>query len=131
MTTPPADATGATTLDRIVTLTQDDAVAVRNIPHTLAVFDTHFPRFPVLPGVMILATMAELAAALLQHRTGRQWCLEGAEHVRYRHFVRPGDQLKISVVLQDLAAGTARLSATATVDEAAVTTARSMRMVPA
>ena len=31
------------------------ATALRNVPNTLVIFETHFPRFPVMPGVLILA----------------------------------------------------------------------------
>jgi 3-hydroxyacyl-[acyl-carrier-protein] dehydratase len=95
------------------------------------VFDTHFPRFPVLPGVMILDTVAELAATLLEHRTGSQWVLAGVDRVRYRHFVRPGDQLLAEVVVTELDESGAALRASASVDGVSVATMRSIRMVPA
>ncbi len=123
--------TNNTTLDRILHLGDERAEAVRNVPSTLEVFDTHFPRFPVLPGVMILDTVAELAATLLEHRTGSQWVLAGVDRVRYRHFVRPGDQLLAEVVVTELDESGAALRASASVDGAPVATMRSIRMVPA
>ena len=43
-----------TTLDRIVSVEPGkSAEAIRNVPNTLAIFDSHFPRFPVLPGVLM------------------------------------------------------------------------------
>ncbi len=41
---------------------------IRNVPNTLAIFDSHFPRFPVLPGVLILGSLGELAGVLLEER---------------------------------------------------------------
>ena len=35
------------------------AVGVRHVPNTLDVFDTHFPRFPVLPGVLIIDDLTD------------------------------------------------------------------------
>jgi 3-hydroxyacyl-[acyl-carrier-protein] dehydratase len=119
------------TLDRVLHLSDERAEAVRNVPSTLEVFDTHFPRFPVLPGVMILDTVAELAATLLERRTGSKWVLAGADRVRYRHFVRPGDQLHAEVVVTELHGSSAVLRGSASVDGSPVATMRAVLMVPA
>ena len=45
-----------TTLDRILEIDPEKgAKALRNVPNTLSIFDSHFPRFNVLPGVLIYA----------------------------------------------------------------------------
>ncbi len=120
-----------TSLDRIVTLEPGKpAVGLRNVANTLSIFDSHFPRFPVLPGVIILGTMGELAGLLLAEQTGGQWRLAGAERVRYRHFVRPGDQMEVVVDLKELSDEVALFSGDAKVDGKSVTTARQLRMVP-
>lgn len=120
-----------TSLDRIVTLEPGKpAVGLRNVANTLSIFDSHFPRFPVLPGVIILGTMGELAGLLLAEQTGDQWRLAGAERVRYRHFVRPGDQMEVVVDLKELSDEAASFSGDAKVDGKSVTTARLLRMVP-
>jgi 3-hydroxyacyl-[acyl-carrier-protein] dehydratase len=121
--------TASATLDRVLHLSDERAEAIRNVPSTLEVFDTHFPRFPVLPGVMILDTVAELAAALLEHRTGSLWVLAGCDRVRYRHFVRPGDQLLAEVVVTEVRETEAALRASASVDGTPVATMRAVRMV--
>lgn len=119
------------TLDRVLRLEPGaGATAVRNVPNTLAIFDSHFPRFPVLPGVLILGSMAELAALLLAEQTGRRWRLAAARQVRYRHFVQPGDQMELTVELKDLTDHEAVLTATARVDGRPVTTARELRLTP-
>ena len=88
------------TLDRIVSVEPgESATALRNVPNTLAIFDTHFPRFPVLPGVLILGSLGALAGELLEAETGRPWRLAGADRVAFRHFVQPGDQLQLTVKL--------------------------------
>ncbi|MGW4120600.1 3-hydroxyacyl-ACP dehydratase FabZ family protein [Nocardia sp. NPDC004711] len=87
-------------LDRIVDLTAGrTAAAVRNVPSTLALFDSHFPRFPVLPGVLILGSLGELAALLMSETVGGAWELAAARTIRYRHFVRPGDSMHLHVDL--------------------------------
>ena len=88
------------TLDRIVSIEPGKgAQALRNVPATLAIFDTHFPRKPVLPGVLIIGSIGELAAALLREQTGKSWRLASLSRVSFRHFVQPGDQMEISVDL--------------------------------
>lgn len=117
------------TLDSIVSLKPGKgAKALRNVPNTLAIFDSHFPRFPVLPGVLILGSMGQLAALLLKEQTGREWKLAGAEQIRYRHFVQPGDQMEIVVDLKELSDDTAVFSASVRVDGKPVTTARQLRL---
>ena len=120
-----------TGLDRIVSIDADKAVAIRNVTSTLQILDHHFPRFPVMPGVLILGSMGELAAQLLQQSTGRAWRLAGAQQVRYRHFVQPGDQMEITVELKSLDDEAAVLTSSVKVDGKPVTTARALRMVPA
>lgn len=120
-----------TTLDRIVSVDPEKgARALRNVTNTLAIFDTHFPRFPVLPGVLMLGSLAELAGVLLQQRTGRPWRLARAEQVRFRHFVQPGDQMVLAVDIKEFTETSATFSATVKVDEKPVSTARKLVMVP-
>jgi 3-hydroxyacyl-[acyl-carrier-protein] dehydratase len=102
---------------------------MRNVPNTLAIFETHFPRFPVLPGVLILGTLGELAAHLLEQESGGAWRLKGAERVAFRRFVQPGDQLELSVELIDRSAEEATLSGQVTVDGTLVTRARRLHAV--
>ncbi len=115
------------TLDRIVRIGDGEAVALRNVPSTLAIFDSHFPRFNVLPGVLILGSLGTLCAELLEQETGRRWRLVGAERVAFRHFVQPGDQLELTVKLKDLDGEEATLSGEVSVDGKVVTRARKLR----
>ena len=119
-----------TTLDRVVSADGDTATAIRNVPNTLAIFDSHFPRFPVLPGVLILGSIGALAAHLLEQQTGRKWRLAGAGNVGFRHFVQPGDQLEITVELKERSDDGAVLTGQASVDGKLVTRARQLRMKP-
>jgi 3-hydroxyacyl-[acyl-carrier-protein] dehydratase len=120
-----------TGLDRIVEMDSGKrARGFRNIPNTLSILDSHFPRMPVLPGVLMLGSMGELAARLLQEHTGRSWRLAGADQVRFRHFVQPGDQLEFEVELKDVSDSAAGLSGSARVEGKVMVTARRLRMVP-
>jgi 3-hydroxyacyl-[acyl-carrier-protein] dehydratase len=120
-----------TTLDRIVTVEPGKrAVALRNVPNTLAIFDSHFPRFHVLPGVLILGSLGALAATLLEEETGQQWRLAGGGQIGFRHFVQPGDQMELTVELKDRSDDGATLSGEVKVDGRVVTRARQLRLVP-
>jgi 3-hydroxyacyl-[acyl-carrier-protein] dehydratase len=120
-----------TTVDRVISLEPGvGARGLRNVPNTLSILDSHFPRFPVLPGVMILGSLGELASMLLKEQTGRSWRLAGAEQVRYRHFVQPGDQMDLAVELKELSDDVGVFSATVKVEEKVMTTARRLRLVP-
>jgi 3-hydroxyacyl-[acyl-carrier-protein] dehydratase len=125
----PADSAGGrwTTLDRIVSIGDGEATAVRNVPNTLAIFDSHFPRFHVLPGVLILGSMGTLCSQLLEQETGERWRLTGADRVGFRHFVQPGDELELSVKLRDRSEDEAVLSGEASVEGKLVTRARKLR----
>ncbi|SDU39743.1 3-hydroxyacyl-ACP dehydratase FabZ family protein [Jiangella alkaliphila] len=113
------------TLDRVVGVEPGRrAEAIRNVPSTLDLFDSHFPRFPVLPGVLILGTLGALAELLLRDTTQATWRLSGAGGVRFRHFVRPGDVLRLSVELTEHDDGLAVCKAEAGVDATRVTTVR-------
>jgi 3-hydroxyacyl-[acyl-carrier-protein] dehydratase len=120
-----------TGLDGVVSVDPaKSAEGFRNVPNTLAIFDSHFPRFHVLPGVLILGSMGTLAAHLLEEETGKKWRLAGAGQVGYRHFVQPGDRMDISVTLKEHGEDSAVLSGEVKVDGKLVTRARQLRMEP-
>ena len=104
------------------------APALCNVPNTLEVFNTHFPRFPVLPGVLILESVSQLASSLLAE-TGRSWHLQKACQVRFRRFVQPGCQMEIEVEMVHLEDTTALLCGVVKVDQRVMTTVRQLFFV--
>jgi 3-hydroxyacyl-[acyl-carrier-protein] dehydratase len=87
-------------LDRIIELEPGArARGLRNVPNTLEVFDSHFPRFPVLPGVLVLETLAELSRMALPGPPG-SWHLASVKRVQFRRYVTPGDQIELTVEVQ-------------------------------
>ena len=118
-----------TTLDRIVRMEPGEgAEAIRNVPNTLAIFDSHFPRFNILPGVLILGSLGELAARLLEEETGGRWRLVKAEKVGFRHWAQPGDQMQLTVKLKERSDDEAVVSGDVKVDDRVITRARVMRV---
>ncbi|MEU1021962.1 hydroxymyristoyl-ACP dehydratase [Streptomyces sp. NPDC005904] len=119
-----------TAFDEILEVVKGEhAVAARNVPGTLQVFATHFPRFPVLPGVLILDDIvraARLAAPELPE--GFRWALGAARRVRYRHFAEPGDRLEISVEVIETTASSVTVKARVSVAGRDITTVRGLRL---
>lgn len=106
------------------------ARALLQVPLTLSLFDTHFPRFPVLPGVLALDNLSELAAHLLERKTGRPWRFRRASQVRWRRYVRPGDVMELEVDLKGLTAEQGLLGGTGRVDGRLVLTVRELELLP-
>lgn len=68
-----------------------------SLPPETPLFADHFPRFPVVPGVILLEAMAQLSGKLIGYTVRRQrgdWpfpVLSMAERVKFRKFVRPDE----------------------------------------
>jgi len=79
-------------------------VAVKNVTVTEEYFQGHFPGAPVMPGVLMIETLAQVATILLfagdhTHPGGRAY-LRGVDHAKFRLTVVPGDRLKLVVTLE-------------------------------
>ena len=75
------------------------AEAVKNVALSEDFFDDHFPRRPVMPGVLVIEGMAQLAGLLVeaslkaQHGRDAKAILTVLERTKFRAMVRPGDTL--------------------------------------
>jgi 3-hydroxyacyl-[acyl-carrier-protein] dehydratase len=70
----------------------------------------HFPRFPVMPGVLMLQSLVEAAAWLWRATTGFRHpviVLREVKNVKYGTFMQPGRRLDVSVELSKQDGGTA------------------------
>ena len=90
-------------IDKVVDVHPDrDAVGVKNVTINEPFFSGHFPQRPVMPGVLIIESMAQTAAVLVVQTLGEK--AEGklvyfmsVDNARFRKPVFPGDQLRIHV----------------------------------
>lgn len=89
-------------LDRITLLQPPErALGVKCVSLSDDIFVDHFPGHPVMPGALILESLAQLAGVLLEaamRERGRHdlhALLTMADRVKFRHVVRPGDRLEI------------------------------------
>ena len=76
-------------------------VAYKNVSINEPFFDGHFPDYPVMPGVLIVEAMAQ-AAGILGFKTmdkkpadGSIYYFVGADNLRFKRPVVPGDQLTL------------------------------------
>ena len=88
-------------LDRVLELEgYQRAVALKNVSINEPFFQGHFPDKPLMPGVLQLEAMAQLAGVLLLRKlehTGKLAVLWSIDKVKLRAPVEPGDQLRIEV----------------------------------
>ena len=90
-------------IDRVLELTDDKVVALKNVTINEPYFQGHFPNVPVMPGVLQIEAMAQaggvLASRAIQFDPATQVMLFMAiDAVKFRKAVVPGDQLRIEVV---------------------------------
>jgi 3-hydroxyacyl-[acyl-carrier-protein] dehydratase len=93
--------------------------AVKNVSVNEEFFLGHFPGAPTMPGVLILESMAQTGALILfsipEHK-GKVLYLAGAEKVRFRKPVVPGDVLVNDIKLLWHRRGFGRIECVATVE---------------
>lgn len=117
-------------VDRIVELESDRIVGIKNVTVNEPFFNGHFPAFPVMPGVLIVEAMAQVAGVLvlnhIKERDNKLVFLASIDNAKFRKPVRPGDQLRIEMQLDKLKASVVKMHGTASVDGAIVAEAEVM-----
>ena len=94
-------------------------VAVKNVTVNEDFFQGHFPGTPVMPGVLMIETLAQVATLLLFSNgpdEGRAY-LRGVENAKFRRQVVPGDRVRLDVSLGRRRGRVARASGIAYVGE--------------
>jgi len=117
-------------IDRITQWTPGEAAeAVKNVALSEDVFDDHFPRRPVMPGVLMIEGMAQLSGLVLEagladrHGRDAKAVLTVLERTKFRRLIRPGDTLIYRTTVTSLNAAGGKVSAEATCEgDVAVTT---------
>jgi len=107
-------------VDRIEELEPERIVGIKNVTINEPFFVGHFPEYPVMPGVLIVEAMAQVAGVLvlsqIPDRDKKQVLLASVEQAKFRRPVRPGDQLRIEMKVLRLKTSIAKMSGVATVD---------------
>ena len=122
-------------IDRVVDVVRNhSAIGIKNVSVNESFFEGHFPNHPVMPGVLIIESMAQTAAVLVVETLGHDsagkvvyfMSIEGA---KFRRPVVPGDQLRIHVSKERNRGGVWKFSATARVDGVSVAEATYAAMI--
>jgi UDP-N-acetylglucosamine acyltransferase len=99
-------------------------VAIKNVTVNEEFFQGHFPGMPLMPGVLMIEALTQVAAVLLLERssvphTARVW-LRGVDNAKFRRQVVPGDRLTLDVRLGRCRSRLAKAHATAYVGDQTV-----------
>jgi 3-hydroxyacyl-[acyl-carrier-protein] dehydratase len=109
-------------VDRIIDYVEDEsAVGLKNVTFNEPHFQGHFPRMPVMPGVLIVEAMAQTSAILVVQTMGK--AAEGKlvyfmsiDSAKFRKPVTPGDTMYIHVKKERSRGGVWRFKGEAKVD---------------
>ncbi|MCR4818492.1 MAG: 3-hydroxyacyl-ACP dehydratase FabZ [Fretibacterium sp.] len=85
-------------VDRVTEYDDTHVVGYKNVTINEPFFQGHFPGDPVMPGVLILESMGQVASVLVAVHLGKEQAgkiafLGGVDKARFRKPVRPGDKL--------------------------------------
>jgi len=87
-------------IDKIIEVEKErHAKALKNLAMSEDYFEHHFPFFPVMPGVLMLQAMAELAGHLMLYSTEFNYLglLSKVASAKFRRSAQPGDTLNVAV----------------------------------
>ncbi len=122
-------------LDRVTELyVNRSAIGIKNVSVNENFFQGHFPGHPVMPGVLIIESMAQTAAVLVvatlgPESAGKVVYFMTIETAKFRRPVVPGDQLRIEVVKVRNRGAVWKFRAIARVDGASVAEATYAAMI--
>ncbi len=88
-------------VDRVLERSEGRIVTLKCVSGAEEYLQDHFPTFPVLPGVMMIEAMVQAARRLLEERDPAlsRHVLGQVRALKYGAFVRPGDALRVEVIL--------------------------------
>jgi UDP-N-acetylglucosamine acyltransferase len=99
-------------------------VAVKNVTVNEDFFQGHFPGTPMMPGVLMIETLAQVATLLLVDQDSGQPAagtyLRGVDNAKFRRQVVPGDRLRLDVTMGPRRSQLARAHAVAYIDDTVV-----------
>lgn len=113
-------------VDRVLKLEKGKSiVAIKNVTVNEPFFQGHFPKFRVMPGVLVLEAMAQAGGVLLYYSIpdpeSKLIFLSKIDNLRFRKPVVPGDQIRLEVELLRLRSRVCQIKARAVVAEEVVT----------
>ena len=118
-------------VDRVVEYEEKcSIVGIKNVTINEPFFQGHFPGVPIMPGVLIIESMAQVGGVLvfktLPDRHKKLVFFAGIQSARFRKPVVPGDQLRLEMFLTRARTSLGKLKGTAFVEDQRVAEAEIM-----
>jgi len=88
-------------VDRVISIEENKIIALKNVSINEPYFQGHFPDYPIVPGVLQIEGIAQVAGILLMRRLSEKVIplFLGIEKARFKKEVKPGDQIIYEVTL--------------------------------
>ena len=87
-------------VDRIIELSDKKIVGIKNVTINEPFFQGHFPGHPVMPGVLMVEAMAQVAGVVALSKPelkGKLAFFMSVDAVKFRRVIQPGDQVVMDV----------------------------------
>jgi UDP-3-O-[3-hydroxymyristoyl] N-acetylglucosamine deacetylase/3-hydroxyacyl-[acyl-carrier-protein] dehydratase len=108
-------------------------VGIKNVTINEPFFQGHFPGHPIMPGVLIIESMAQVGGMLLMRSIAdpksKVVYFMSLDNIKFRRPVRPGDQLRIELDVVHMRGSTCRMRGVARVDGEVATEAEFAAMI--
>jgi 3-hydroxyacyl-[acyl-carrier-protein] dehydratase len=101
-------------VDKIVTLGENSIETEKYIPEDLAVFQGHYPHYPLVPGVLLCEAVFQTGAILIAEKSARDGGAAGPDpqetipvltriyKAKFKNQIQPGTTIRIAVDLLDV-----------------------------
>jgi len=121
-------------VDRILEIEEGKRiVGLKNVTINEPFFQGHFPGHPIMPGVLIIESMAQVGGMLLMRTiadpSSKVVYFMSLDNIKFRRPVRPGDQLRLELEVTQLRGATCRMRGVASVDGQVATEAEMAAIV--
>ena len=121
-------------VDKIIHITADEVVGIKNVTMNEPFFVGHFPDEPVMPGVLQVEAMAQcggiLALSTVPDPENYSTYFMTIDGVKYRHKVVPGDTLQFELRLSEpIRRGIVKMDARAYIGDTLATEAKLMALI--
>lgn len=107
-------------VDKVIDIEEGKRITgFKNVTINEPFFQGHFPDYPVMPGVLILESLAQIGAIAvlgMEENKGKIGFLAGVDKCRFKRQVKPGDQLKLEVEITRMKGPIGKGKALATVE---------------
>ncbi len=94
-------------------------VGIKNVTINEGFFQGHYPGQPIMPGVLIIESLAQCGAVILLSQDsyrGMVPVIGAIDNVKFKRQVVPGDQLRLEIELLWIKSSIGRIKGVATVD---------------